>query len=157
MKEADSSIPSFKVLAGIVMSVGPVNGGSLVISLATGTKSISGSQLSLEGETVNDCHAEILARRGFVSFLYDQLENFASTQEETIFELAENWDNLPPRLKVKPQVAFHLYVSSTPCGDAGIHSISKENPSSGSQPGALRTKVETSDGKFYYSVIEILK
>jgi len=156
MKEADSSIPNFKVLAGIVMTDGPVISGSLVISLGTGTKSISGSQLSLEGETVNDCHAEVLARGGFVSFLYDQLEIFASNPEETIFELAENRDNLPPRLKVKPQVAFHLYVSSTPCGDAGIHSISKENPSSGNQLGALRTKVETSDGIFCYYVIEEL-
>ena len=149
-EEADTSIPGFKLLAGIVMSDGPVISGSRVISLGTGTKSISGSQLSLEGETVNDCHAEILARRGLVSFLYDQLESFASNPEETIFELAGNRDNLPPRLKVKPQIAFHLYVSSTPCGDAGIHSTSKENPTSGSQLGALRATVETSDGIFCY-------
>ncbi len=156
MKEADSTIPSFKVLSGIVMSDGPVISGSREISLGTGTKSISGSQLSLEGETVNDCHAEILARRGLVSFLYDQLESFASNPEETIFELAGNRDNLPPRLKVKPQIAFHLYVSSTPCGDAGIHSTSKEDPKSDNQLGSLRTKVETSDGKFCYYVIEEL-
>ena len=146
MKGADPSMPSHKILAGVVMTSGPKSKGCKVISVATGSKSISGVNLSLDGKSLNDCHAEILARRGLVSFLYDQLESFASNPEETILELAGNRDNLPPRLKVKPQFAFHLYVSSTPCGDAGIHSTSKENPSSVNKPGSLRTKSETSDG-----------
>ena len=128
-EEADTSIPGFKLLAGIVMSDGPVISGSRVISLGTGTKSISGSQLSLEGETVNDCHAEILARRGLVSFLYDQLENYSIHPEESIFEPARNG-----RLRLKNHILFHLYVNKAPCGSASEHGSS------------LRTKIEGIDG-----------
>lgn len=144
MKEADPSIPDYKVLAGIVMSSGIAINGSKVVSLATGTRSISGSHLSLKGEAVNDCHAEILARRGLVRFLYDQIEKFKSNPEESILELAGQ--NGQFRLKVKEDVRFHLYISSAPCGDASLNSLSDTPPSYLHGGGALRTKREKNEG-----------
>lgn len=45
-----------------------------VIVLSSGTKCISGEHISDQGLVVNDCHAEIVARRAFLHFLYAQLE-----------------------------------------------------------------------------------
>ena len=128
MKEADPSVPEYKVLAGIVMSSGIAINGSKVISLATGTKWIRGTNLSLVGEAVNDCHAEILARRGLMSFLYDQIEKYSSNPEESILELAGTDDLF--RFKVKEDVRFHLYISSAPCGEASLLSMRDSSTSS---------------------------
>lgn len=45
-----------------------------VIVLSSGTKCISGEHINDQGLVVNDCHAEIVARRALVHFLYAQLE-----------------------------------------------------------------------------------
>lgn len=45
-----------------------------VIVLSSGTKCINGEYINDQGLVVNDCHAEIVARRAFVHFLYSQLE-----------------------------------------------------------------------------------
>jgi len=64
-----------KVLAGVVMTSGgsSSSSSSRVICVTTGTKCIGGEYLSDAGTTVNDCHAEILARRCLVRFLYMQV------------------------------------------------------------------------------------
>ena len=70
-----------KVLAAFVMMRGSVGLGIVsesvggeVIALGTGTKCVSGESLSASGMCVNDCHAEVIARRSLVRFLYSQLE-----------------------------------------------------------------------------------
>lgn len=45
-----------------------------VIVLSSGTKCINGEYINDQGLAVNDCHAEIVARRAFIHFLYSQLE-----------------------------------------------------------------------------------
>lgn len=63
-----------KVLAGIVMTTGPQMDDARVISVATGTKCINGEHMSVRGASLNDTHAEIVARRCLCDFLYQQLE-----------------------------------------------------------------------------------
>lgn len=47
-----------------------------VIAISTGTKCLSGEYISEQGLAVHDCHAEVIARRAFLRFLYAQLELF---------------------------------------------------------------------------------
>ncbi|NXC77944.1 DSRAD deaminase, partial [Anhinga anhinga] len=145
-----------KILAAIIMRKGNKGLGA-VVSIGTGNRCVKGEELSLKGETVNDCHAEIISRRGFVRFLYSELMKYdpsnPSSAEESIFEPAGG-----KRLKIKSSVTFHLYVSTAPCGDGALfdkscsdqasvvgqaqHQPLFENP----KQGKLRTKVENGEG-----------
>ncbi|NXK50910.1 DSRAD deaminase, partial [Chauna torquata] len=145
-----------KILAAIIMRKGNKDLG-VVVSIGTGNRCVKGEELSLKGETVNDCHAEIISRRGFVRFLYSELMKYdpsnPSSTEESIFEPAGE-----KRLKIKSNVTFHLYVSTAPCGDGALfdkscsdqasvmgqaqHQPLFENP----KQGKLRTKVENGEG-----------
>ena len=85
-----------------------------VIALATGTKCVGETQMSEKGLVVNDCHAEVLCRRAFLSFLMKEVEQFRSTGKSDYLEKADDSD----KLQVKSGIQLHLYVSQTPCGYA---------------------------------------
>ncbi|KFQ82876.1 Double-stranded RNA-specific adenosine deaminase, partial [Phoenicopterus ruber ruber] len=148
-----------KILAAVVMRKGN-KGLGVVVSIGTGNRCVKGEELSLKGETVNDCHAEIISRRGFVRFLYGELMKYdpsnPSSAAESIFEPAGG-----NRLRIKSSVTFHLYrlfSSTAPCGDGALfdkscsdqasvvgqaqHQPLFENP----KQGKLRTKVENGEG-----------
>ncbi|AWO96561.1 putative double-stranded RNA-specific adenosine deaminase [Scophthalmus maximus] len=137
-----------KILATIVMRKG--EGLGTVVSLGTGNRCVKGEELSLKGDTVNDCHAEIISRRGFLRFLYSELLRHYDGAEDSIFELAEN------RLRIKSDITFHLYISTAPCGDGALFDKSCSEAGDeveGHQPlfentkqGKLRTKVENGEG-----------
>ncbi|KAM8794316.1 double-stranded RNA-specific adenosine deaminase, partial [Eudromia elegans] len=145
-----------KILAAIIMRRGSKGLGA-VVSIGTGNRCVKGEELSLKGETVNDCHAEIIARRGFLRFLYSELMKYdpssPSSVEESIFEPVGE-----KRLRIKSNVTFHLYVSTAPCGDGALFdkSCSDQAGAAGApqhQPlfenakqGKLRTKVENGEG-----------
>ncbi|KAK1895382.1 Double-stranded RNA-specific adenosine deaminase [Dissostichus eleginoides] len=138
-----------KILATIVMRRG--EGLGTVVSLGTGNRCVKGEELSLKGDTVNDCHAEIISRRGFVRFLYIELIKHYDGTDDSIFEQAE--DN---KLRIKSDITFHLYISTAPCGDGALFDKSCSESGDdveGHQPlfenakqGKLRTKVENGEG-----------
>ncbi|KAM6936052.1 double-stranded RNA-specific adenosine deaminase isoform 1-T2 [Lycodopsis pacificus] len=138
-----------KILATIVMRRG--EGLGTVVSLGTGNRCVKGEELSLKGDTVNDCHAEIISRRGFVRFLYIELLKHYDGADDSIFEAAE--DN---KLRIKSDITFHLYISTAPCGDGALFDKSCSEAGDeveGHQPlfenakqGKLRTKVENGEG-----------
>ncbi|MCI4374778.1 hypothetical protein PGIGA_G00010020 [Pangasianodon gigas] len=141
-----------KILATIIMKRGADSLGT-VVSLGTGNRCVKGEELSLKGDTVNDCHAEIISRRGFIRFLYSELmKHWDSPEEDNIFKVAE--DGL---LKIKDDITFHLYISTAPCGDGALFDKSctelAEVTGSAHMPlfenvkqGKLRTKVENGEG-----------
>ncbi|XP_037640424.1 double-stranded RNA-specific adenosine deaminase isoform X2 [Sebastes umbrosus] len=138
-----------KILATIVMRRG--EGLGTVVSLGTGNRCVKGEELSLKGDTVNDCHAEIISRRGFVRFLYIELLKHYDGTEDSIFEDAEK-----NKLQIKSDITFHLYISTAPCGDGALFDKSCSESGDeveGHQPlfenakqGKLRTKVENGEG-----------
>jgi len=148
-KEVASNVSRYKVLAGVVMTRGPLLEGAAVVSIATGSKCISGSHLSMEGDTINDCHAEILARRCLMNYFYHQLDVFKLSPSESIFDSSDT-SNL---LKLKENISFHMFISSAPCGDARIFTLNDtvSSPFEDLHPnrqgrGTLRTKIESGEG-----------
>ena len=95
---------------------------SLSLSSATSSSlSLSRPSKSIAfRDRVLDCHAEVLAHRGFKRFLLEQSLHALkpSSSAPSIFEVVGNGSMLC--LKLKPHIKFHLYSSSQPCGNASI-------------------------------------
>ena len=113
-----------KVLAGVVVDRA---GDSQVICLSTGTKCINGELLSLDGLSLNDCHAEVIVRRCLVLWLYTQLEAALrqTADPDCVLERDEVREG---GFRVKAGVTFHLFISTAPCGDARFvdeHQVTK--------------------------------
>uniref|UniRef100_A0A1A8DG79 Adenosine deaminase, RNA-specific, B2 n=1 Tax=Nothobranchius kadleci TaxID=1051664 RepID=A0A1A8DG79_NOTKA len=141
-----------KSLAGIVMTRDLDLRRAQVVALATGTKCINGEYLSDQGQVVNDCHAEVTARRALLRFLYSQLELFLSKRiedwEESIFIRHKERG-----YRLRDNVHFHMYISTSPCGDGRLNSpyeITSDLHSSRhlmrKHRSHLRTKIESGEG-----------
>ncbi|KAK3103361.1 hypothetical protein FSP39_018710 [Pinctada imbricata] len=144
-----------KVIAGLVMKT-PQDPGT-VIAIGTGNRCITGTELSLEGNTVNDSHAEIITRRGFIRFLYKQLLSYEPSKSQQMFVPSSSG-----KLRVRDGISFHLYISTAPCGDGALFS-SRDAAATSAPPqnvkgmehdpaftsdvqGLLRTKIEGGEG-----------
>ena len=107
-----------------------------VVALGTGTKCIGEKKLLQNGTVVRDSHAEVIARRCFLAYLYNCLEVLfsggcrccESCKKHDIFEKVslETGDDPtasplgPFKIILKKDVHFNLILSHTPCGDASI-------------------------------------
>ncbi|XP_061111567.1 double-stranded RNA-specific editase B2-like [Conger conger] len=141
-----------KVLAGVVMTRGLDIRQAQVVALSTGTKCISGEYMSDRGLVVNDSHAEITARRATVRFFYSQLELLLSREEEqrqrSIFVRQKE-----AGYRLRDGVLFHMYISTSPCGDARLN-CPYEVPADRCRAqrwarrihSRLRTKIESGEG-----------
>ncbi|TWW73067.1 Double-stranded RNA-specific editase B2 [Takifugu flavidus] len=91
-----------------------------VVSLATGTRCPGRAGARDRAGTLSDCHAEVISRRALLRFLYWQLELLlrdpADCQEESIFT-----PNTGGGCRLRDGVLFHMFVSSSPCGDARLN------------------------------------
>ncbi|KAH9642255.1 hypothetical protein HF086_000502 [Spodoptera exigua] len=141
-----------KVLAGIVVTTEGRAEGARVLCVTTGTKCVSGEHMSVSGRALNDCHAEVAARRCLQRHLYAQLLQYAQAADPRA-PLPDN--DLEPapgggyRLKASRQL--HLYVSTAPCGDGRIFSPHETATEPDRHPnrlarGQLRTKIESGEG-----------
>ncbi|CAF4167971.1 unnamed protein product, partial [Rotaria magnacalcarata] len=116
-----------------------------------GNKCAGGSVLSPTGLVVHDSHAEQLARRGFIRYLYGQIESFQKN-EESIFEKADD-----SRLVLKSTIHIHFYTSFAPCGDSALFTprdkiteatLKNEHElhRTARVQGQLRSKIENGEG-----------
>jgi double stranded RNA-specific editase B len=106
-----------KVLAGVVLTHNFDLDSMEAISVTTGTKCIGGDRLTLNGQSLDDCHAEIIARRSLIRYCYQQLKLLIEeNNQESIFERIQDTN----RFRLKPSIAFHLYISTSPCGDGRL-------------------------------------
>ncbi|CAG4936343.1 unnamed protein product [Parnassius apollo] len=142
-----------KVLAGIVITINHSVEGARVIAVTTGTKCVSGEHMSVTGMAVNDCHAEVAARRCLQRHLYAQLLMYASSSDPRKPIPQSDLEPLPEGgYQLKPDRQIHLYVSTAPCGDGRIFSPHEHNESEPDKHpnrlarGQLRTKIESGEG-----------
>ncbi|CAG4954781.1 unnamed protein product [Parnassius apollo] len=143
----------WKVLAGIVITINHSVEGARVIAVTTGTKCISGENMSVRGMALNDCHAEVVARRCLQRHLYAQLLMYASSPDPRKPIPQSDLEPLPDGgYQFKKDRQVHLYVSTVPCGDGRICRPYERNESEPDKRpnklacGQLRTKIESSEG-----------
>lgn len=131
----DSYHKHFKVLAAIIEFF---NDKIQVVSIGTGSKFVFDTKTSFDGNNLLDAHAEVVARRGFVRYLYHNLQKFIENDENTIFFRSMG----SKTYKLKDEITYHLYVSTVPCGDGRVfsHSDTEYNSPAGIPEGTLRTK-----------------
>ncbi|KAK2822819.1 hypothetical protein Q5P01_022884 [Channa striata] len=136
-----------KVLAGIVMTRGFDLRSAQVVSLATGTKCVDGDVESDGGFTLSDCHAEVVSRRALVRFLYAQLELLlckpADGAEQSIFVPNKSGGGF----RLQDNVFFHMYVSSSPCGDARLNCPYETTAAYPSRRFRCRLRVKVNGGE----------
>lgn len=129
----------YKVIAGVVKSQDYNPGNLKVVSFGTGSKFLYEKHFDSKGNAVHDTHAEVVARRGFIRYIYNEINQCIANSSESIFERS---DDLNGKYRLKSGIKFHLYISSAPCGDARVYSHANGTGSinSGMSEGQLRTK-----------------
>ncbi|XP_039665936.1 tRNA-specific adenosine deaminase 1 isoform X2 [Perca fluviatilis] len=110
-----------------------------VISLGTGTKCIGRTAMSPNGEVLNDSHAEVIARRGCIRYLIQELHRAVSGGDSSVFRQT---DERGGKWRLQPGVSFLFFTSHTPCGDAAIVPMIDSQ----SQPCPPVTSVEGHEG-----------
>ncbi|XP_063975732.1 tRNA-specific adenosine deaminase 1 [Diachasmimorpha longicaudata] len=115
------------VLAGFVLQK---HDKCSLVSLATGTKCLGAKDLRNTqsydlGARLSDSHAEVLARRALLRYIYEQIDELIVSNENHIFIL-----NSEGKIDFRGDVSFHFYCSQTPCGDCSIIFKEKESPHS---------------------------
>ena len=90
-----------------------------IISLATGVKALPDNYLARsKGKMLHDCHAEILAIRGFNSVL---LEHVANVEAGANSDLIYRCPTDPSLFSWRSEWKLALYVSRLPCGDSSMN------------------------------------
>ena len=116
------------------------NNAMKIIAVGTGTKCLGQNELSSNGDLVSDSHAEVIARRSFQLYLYDQVEK-AILQKHSILKITKNEDGTG-FCELCHGVNFHLFVSHLPCGDAAIFDIVDSKPASESDDDVPAKKLK---------------
>lgn len=88
-----------------------------------GTKCIGKQLLSKSGDILNDSHAEVMCRRGFIRYLFDQI-NRSISRKESIFY----YDDCQGLFDIQKDISFHFVTTHSPCGDASIFSVDSVEP-----------------------------
>lgn len=104
-----------------------------VVAMATGTKCLGASARSPEGLLVNDCHAEVLARRALRLWLLaeaqaaladttqqQQQQQDTSKPSASRGSLVLTADAVKRTASLRQGVTLHLVVTQAPCGDACV-------------------------------------
>lgn len=141
-KTGKPRIYEWTVLSGIVLK--DAKGVLSVVALATGTKCLGDSTLAKSiseetGSRIGDSHAEVLARRALIRYLYDQIDLILSGFKSQVFSLTnEN------KIQLNNRISFHFFSSQTPCGDCSI--LPKEEVYDNEMPPSKIRLIDDSNG-----------
>jgi len=117
-KTGKPNIHEWTVLSGIILK--DADGSLCLVALATGTKCLGEAEVinstpEERGCRLSDSHAEVLARRAFIRYLYDQIDMILNGSESVVFKR-----NSKNKIKLNSNISFHFFSSQTPCGDCSI-------------------------------------
>jgi tRNA-specific adenosine deaminase 1 len=112
-----NGVEEWTVLATISLVL-PDNFTVTPVSLGTGVKVLPANRLPPLGDAVHDCHAEVLARRGFVRWLLEEARSVIGGESESGSHDqggAMLWfDETEGKFRLKQGVEIWLYVSTLP-------------------------------------------
>ncbi|KAG8948819.1 hypothetical protein FRC04_009283 [Tulasnella sp. 424] len=125
--------PQWCILAGIVLGK-PASASSIdppsscpnpsplkCISLGAGTKCLPQAKLPPNGDILHDSHAEVVARRGAIRWIYEEVLRWKQGKESSDWIERDGEDGV---FGLKPGVQVYMYVSTLPCGDASTMLLS---------------------------------
>jgi tRNA-specific adenosine deaminase 1 len=101
---------TFTILAAIALTSAESLTQPKIIALATGCKCLPKDKLPLQGEAVHDSHAEVLARRCAVRWLFEEIDR-------AILSGSSHWvsKSTDGRYCLKDGVKTMMYISTPPC------------------------------------------
>ncbi|KAJ3365727.1 hypothetical protein GGF32_008125 [Allomyces javanicus] len=89
------------------------------VAIGTGLKCLNESSAS--ATTVNDSHAEVICRRSFCCFLYQEIARACGSTSKYVQRVDGS-----PTFRLGPHVRAHLYISQSPCGDASLDALAEQ-------------------------------
>lgn len=107
----DSRPPSgvYTVLAAIVLTYRTQ---IKIIGLATGSKCLPKDCLPKQGDALHDCHAEVLARRCALRWVFEEIQRSARSSTPSEWLTRQNTDGI---IQLKEGVGVVMYISTPPC------------------------------------------
>ncbi|XP_071100189.1 double-stranded RNA-specific editase 1-like isoform X1 [Haliotis cracherodii] len=132
-----------KIAAAIVLEMH--HGRFVAVGLGTGNRCILHQHMLDDGSRIIHSHAEIIAKRAFIRYLYKQLERYEDRRGHHLFER----NPVTGKLKIRDDVKLHLYISRPPCGDASAFPTIGNGPTRMKairKQGQLRTIIEDGEG-----------
>ncbi|KAJ2008107.1 hypothetical protein H4R26_000382 [Coemansia thaxteri] len=98
------------------------------VALGTGLKCLHAKQLRPFGDTVQDSHAEIVARRALLVYLMNQLATASEATDGDSTVFGQRSGSTKYQFGNGGQhLLLHLYTSQCPCGDATVESLNPDN------------------------------
>lgn len=116
-RSLNKNVKGNDIVAGFIvcehLSTSKIIKSARVVAIGSGTKCLGGDKLQCDGLVINNSHAEVVAHRSLVRWLYSQLQR--AGQDDSI----ATRNTKPFRLR-----SFDLwfYTSQTPCGDSAVYS-----------------------------------
>lgn len=89
-----------------------------------------------KGGKLNDSHAEVMCRRGFLLYLYNEISKWIEETGISIFSFNEN----KKKFTVPSNISFHFVSTFAPCGDASIFCIEKSGDKRSGGEGSNQSK-----------------
>lgn len=149
----------FTILAAIYL-VSNTSSEHKIISLSTGTKCLPESRLTTQGEAIHDSHAEVLARRGAIRWLLEEILRERGNSGSQWVERHKDGS-----YRLQKTVELRMYISTVPCGDASTRFLAafqdpdiaslKDAPSS--SPAVLPEGSGTARGRDNYHLFNVLR
>ncbi|KAG8753332.1 hypothetical protein FRC12_011576 [Ceratobasidium sp. 428] len=132
-----NGVPQFTVLAAVVLVQEQEEKDltTLCISLATGSKCLPANKLPKLGNALHDSHAEVLARRAAIRWVYQEILEETRTGVSSVW--IERRDDEFGRWRMRSSVEVWMYVSTLPCGDASTTALAINQPTEMAELKAL--------------------